>query len=86
MKDIDEAEEVQIATPSPKAVRIGAAIGASIPVGFGIWLMVWNAAYQAALPKGPHLASCGMPALGAMAMIVFGDQSEGFWERGLVRF
>lgn len=85
MKDINEAEEVQIATPSPssKAARRGAAIGAAIPVGFGIWMMVWNAAYEAALPKAPHLASCGMPALGALAMIVFGGPIGGILGAGI---
>lgn len=56
-------------SPYAKCARWGAAIGALIPVGFGISRMVEDMVYRASFPPGtPH---CGMPMLGAICMIIF---------------
>lgn len=52
-------------SPYAKYARRGAAIGALIPVGFGISRMVYLANFSRGTPH------CGMPMLGAICMIIF---------------
>lgn len=63
-------DESKISSASVRPVRrLGAAIGALIPVGFGISRMVEDMVYRANFPPGtPH---CGMPMLAAICMIIF---------------
>lgn len=71
MKTNDEPEpqyDTSNRSPHAKSARLGAAIGAFVPVWIGTWLMVHDVVYRANLPLGP---ACGMSMLGAICMIIF---------------
>ena len=74
MKPSDEPEtrhDTSNLSPYAKYARRGAAIGALIPVGYGILMMVEDVVYRAHLPSSPTTAACGMPTLAAICMIIF---------------
>lgn len=54
-----------------RAFIVGFIAGAALPEAVGIYMMAHNVAYNASHPLGPNEARCGMPALGAFAMILF---------------
>lgn len=56
---------------SMRASLVGFLAGAALPEAAGIYLLAHDIAYNASLPLGPNEARCGMPALGAWAMVLF---------------
>lgn len=54
-----------------KAIFVGLLVGAALPEAAGICLLAHNIAYNASHPLGPNEGRCGMPMLGALALIVF---------------
>ena len=55
----------------PRAALLGFAIGAVLPVGYGMYAMYHESVYYASLPQGDDFARCGMGSLAAFMMIFF---------------
>ena len=51
---------------------IGFFVGAAVPIGFGLYRIVWELAYREAMPIAPNQGYCGMGMLGAWILILFG--------------
>jgi hypothetical protein len=55
-----------------RAALIGFAVGATLPVGFAVYLLYQESTYQASLPKGEEMAACGTTKLVAIFLMVVG--------------